>query len=317
MGYLKNENNIAIIHRDSQRERTPHMIIVRLMGGLGNQLFQYAAGRNVALKNDLPLKLDLSWFKDQPDRPYSLHHFAIIEGIATPNEIAHLKKSKMNLLDRIITTYKECGKPYYHRTDIREKSLDFDKNILQISGSAYLEGYWQSEKYFKDIEDIIRKEFSVITPPDHMNSEYARMIPSLNAVAIHVRRGDYISNQNANKFHGICSLDYYHRSIDQITSTVENPHFFVFSDDPEWTQDNLKIDAPTTYVVHNPPDKNYEDLRLMSLCSHFIIANSSFSWWGAWLSKNESKIVIAPSTWFQGIKYNCDDRLPEGWICLV
>jgi len=290
------------------------MIIIRLMGGLGNQLFQYATGRSIALKNNLPLKLDLSWFKDQPGRPYSLNHFAIIEDIAVPDEIAHLKRNEMRLLNRIVTTYKECSKPYYRRTYIREKSLDFDPNILQISGSAYLEGYWQSEKYFKDIEDIIKREFTVIDPPDNENLNYARMIQSSNAVAIHVRRGDYISDPNANQFHGICSLQYYNRAIDQIMLTVKNPHFFVFSDDPAWTQDNLKIDAQKTFVVHNPPDKNYEDLRLMSLCSHFIIANSSFSWWGAWLSRNESKIVIAPSRWFQDTKYNDVDRLPEKWI---
>ena len=139
------------------------------------------------------------------------------------------------------------------------------------------------------------------------------MIQSSDAVAIHVRRGDYISNQNTTEFHGICSLDYYHKAIDEIISKVNDPHFFVFSDDPEWTQENLKIDAPTTYVAHNSSDKNYEDLRLMSLCNHFIIANSSFSWWGAWLSRNESKIVIAPSRWFQDIKYNDSDRLPEEW----
>lgn len=286
------------------------------MGGLGNQLFQYATGRRVALKNGLPLKLDLSWFKDQPERPYSLNHFTINETIATSDEIAQLKKNEMNPLKLIVVKFNEFGKPYYHRKHIQEKSLDFDRNILQISGSAYLDGYWQSEKYFKDIENIIRKEFTVISPPDSVNTNYAQMIQSSNAVAIHVRRGDYISNPSANQFHGTCSLEYYSRSIDQIMSNIKNPHFFVFSDEPKWTQDNLKIDAPTTYVVHNPPDKNYEDLRLMSLCSHFIIANSSFSWWGAWLSKNKSKIVIAPSKWFQGTKYNDADLLPENWIRL-
>ena len=289
------------------------MIIVRLMGGLGNQLFQYATGRRVALKNNMPLKLDLSWFRDQPDRPYCLNNFAIIEDIATPREIAQLKRDNRGLIHRIFTTCRECGTPYYLRSYIREKSLDFDSHILQISESAYLDGYWQSEKYFNDIKYIIRDEFTVISSPDTTNKNCARMIQSSDAVAIHIRRGDYISNKSATEFHGICSLDYYYKAIDEILSKVKNPHFFVFSDDPEWTQENLKINALTTYVVHNSSDKNYEDLRLMSLCNHFIIANSSFSWWGAWLSKNESKIVIAPSKWFQEIKYNDSDRLPEEW----
>lgn len=289
------------------------MIIVRLMGGLGNQLFQYATGRRVALKNNMPLRLDLSWFRDQPDRPYCLNHFAIIEDIATPREIAQLKRDNSGLIHRIFTTCREYGTPYYLRSDVREKSLNFDPNIRQISRSAYLDGYWQSEKYFKNIENIIRREFSVINLPDTLNTNYAEMIQSLNAIAIHVRRGDYISNQKTNQFHGICSLDYYYRAINQIISKVENPHFFVFSDDPEWVLENLKIDAQITYVNHNSVDKNYEDLRLMSLCNHFIIANSSFSWWGAWLSENQSKIVISPSRWFKEKKYNDVYSLPEGW----
>lgn len=314
MGQLKNDVNITPVHRDDQHKRETHMIIVRLMGGLGNQLFQYAAGRRVALKNDLPLKLDLSWFKDQPDRPYSLKHFAVIEDIATADEATRLKGDEKSVFRRIFSKCRDFGKPYYQRTYIREKSLDFDPNLLQISGRTYLDGYWQSEKYFKDIEDTIRREFSVISPPDAVNANYARKIQASHAVAIHVRRGDYISNPNTNKVHGTCTLEYYYRAIDLIMSKVKSPHFFVFSDDPEWTQNNLKIDAPTTYVVHNPSDKNYEDLRLMSLCNHFIIANSSFSWWGAWLSDNKTKIVIAPSKWFQNKKYTNTDIIPQDWI---
>jgi len=164
------------------------------MGGLGNQFFQYATGRKIALKNNMPLKLDLSWFKDQPDRPYCLNHFAILEDIATPHEITQLKESDSRLIHKIFTVCRRSGTPYYLRSYIREKSLNFDPDIFQISESTYLDGYWQSEKYFADIEDIIVKELSVVSPPDTGNQNCARMIKSSNAVAVHIRRGDYISN---------------------------------------------------------------------------------------------------------------------------
>lgn len=292
------------------------MIIVRLTGGLGNQLFQYAAGRRIAVKNNIPLKLDLSWFKDQSDRPYSLNHFATIQDIASPAEVARLKGSKLTYLKEILLQKANLDRHDGKRTLILEKSLDFDPNILQISGSAYLIGFWQSEKYFKDIEGMIKKEFVVRTPPDLENIKVANEIRNTEAVCIHVRRGDYVSDPKTNQSIGLCSLEYYYRAIDHIISKVEKPHFFIFSNDPSWTQRHIRIDAPITYVRHNPSDKNFEDLRLMTFCKHFIIANSSFSWWGAWLSSNERKIVIAPAQWFRGEQYNDDDRLPKEWIRL-
>lgn len=307
---------MTLTYRDRLSKRVPRTIIMRLKGGLGNQLFQYAAGRRIAETNNLSLKLDLSWFKDQPGRPYSLNHFAISEDVASPAEIAQLNGLKWARLKENLPYIRDFGGPYYQRTSVRERTLDFDPNILKISESAYLDGYWQSEKYFRDIEDIIRREFSVITRPDEENANHARIIQSSTAIAVHVRRGDYVSSPFAKRYHGVCTLDYYHRAIEYILSEVDNPRFFIFSDDPRWAQKNLKIDAPTTYVSHNSPDRNYEDLRLMTYCKHYIIANSSFSWWGAWLSQYRDKIVIAPEKWFQATDYNDKDRLPQEWIRL-
>ncbi len=292
------------------------MIIVQLTGGLGNQLFQYAIGRNIAERNNVPLKLDLSWFKDQSDRSYGLNHFATIQEIASPAEVAQLKGSKLVYLKEIILHKLNIDRPHGKRTLILERSLDFDPNILQISGSAYLIGFWQSEKYFKDIERTIRKEFVIKTPPDSKNIAVANEIKNTEAVCIHVRRGDYVSDPKTSRSIGVCSLDYYYKSLDHIMSKVEKPHFFIFSNDPDWTQRHIKIDAPTTYVCHNPSDMGFEDLRLMTFCKHFIIANSSFSWWGAWLSSNKQKTVIAPAQWFKGQQYNDEDRLPKEWIRL-
>jgi hypothetical protein len=305
---------MTINSEDPSFKKVPGMIIVQLKGGLGNQLFQYAAGRRIAKVNNFSLKLDLSWFKDQPDRLYSLNHFATIKDVASPAEVATLTdpfwlRLKEYLLNKINLSGTD-GK----RTMILERSLDFDPNILQISKSVYLKGYWQSEKYFKDIEEIIRKEFTVTTAPSPDNIKIANKIRSTEAICIHVRRGDYVSDPKANQLIGLCPLDYYYKSIDYILSKVDKPHFFIFSDDPDWTQQHIKIDAPITYVCNNSSDKNYEDLRLMRYCRHFIIANSSFSWWGAWLSPNVQKIVIAPAQWFRGEQYNDEDRLPKEWI---
>lgn len=305
---------MTINNHDQSSEKTPDMIIVQLKGGLGNQLFQYAAGRRIAIANNFSLKLDLSWFEGQPDRPYSLNHFATIKDVASPAEIAHLAGSKWAHIKGYLLHKINLDGTYGKQTMISERSLDFDPSILQVSKGSYLKGYWQSEKYFKDIEEIIRKEFTVTTAPSPDNIKIANKIRSTEAICIHVRRGDYVSDPKANQLIGLCPLDYYYKSIDYILSKVDKPHFFIFSDDPDWTQQHIKIDAPITYVCNNSSDKNYEDLRLMTYCRHFIIANSSFSWWGAWLSPNVQKIVIAPAQWFRGVQYNDEDRLPKEWI---
>jgi hypothetical protein len=183
-----------------------------------------------------------------------------------------------------------------------------------VSGDVYLEGYWGSEKYFKDIEAIIRRELTVKTEPSPINRAMAEHICQAPAVSIHIRRGDFISNPITQKFHGVCSLEYYSKAADMIAGMVERPHFFVFSDDPQWAQDNLKLEYPITFVTHNSMDEDYEDLRLMSLCKYHIIANSTFSWWGAWLSRASDKIVYAPRYWLNDSSLNTSDVIPNGWI---
>jgi hypothetical protein len=137
-----------------------------------------------------------------------------------------------------------------------------------------------------------------------------------SAVSIHVRRGDYVSDAGTNRFHGTCSVDYYHDAVDRISGFAPASHFFVFSDGIDWAKENLRLRQPVTYVDFNDGEKNYEDLRLMSLCKHHIIANSSFSWWGAWLNPNPDKIVIAPKKWFNDPSINTDDLIPNSWLRL-
>jgi hypothetical protein len=208
---------------------------------------------------------------------------------------------------------KAKNQPYYKRPTVLEQFFHFDPNILKVSGHVYLDGYWQSERYFKDTEEIIRREFAIKRESDNANKQMADIIINTNAVSVHVRRSDYVNDTKTNETHGTCSLEYYREGTEIIARENPNPHFFVFSDDPIWVKRNLLINHRTTYVKHNDADKNYEDLRLMSLCKHNIIANSSFSWWGAWLNKNPEKIVIAPKAWFQTNERSSEDLIPVTW----
>jgi hypothetical protein len=177
----------------------------------------------------------------------------------------------------------------------------------------YLNGYWQSEKYFKSAEDKLRSELCLFDKPDEANQKILDEIVQCPAVSLHIRRGDYITNPSAALVHGVCSLDYYHSAIRHITAHVENPYFFVFSDDPQWVKDNLKIGYPVQFVEANGPDRGAEDMRLMKSCRHHIIANSSFSWWAAWLNDRLDKIVVAPRIWFLDTKIDTKDLIPEQW----
>jgi hypothetical protein len=284
------------------------MIVIYLTGGLGNQLFQYAMARRISYIRKIPLKLDISWFENYKLRSYDLKHFNIVEEIATNDEINYLKKKaqRSSLIYRL--------KPYYKSSYIVEREyFHFDPNLIKVSKDVYLEGYWQNEKYFKDIEEIIRREFTVKYKLDKQNEIIADLIRNNEAVSLHIRRGDYVSNPITNQVHGVCPLDYYYDSIKLLTKAIKNPHFFIFSDDCEWAKDNLKLDYPITFVTNNNPEKSYNDLCLMSLCKHHIIANSSFSWWGAWLSNNQNKIVFSPPKWFNTNEYDTRDLIPELW----
>lgn len=288
------------------------MIVVKIIGGLGNQLFQYALGRTIAYKKNTTLKLDITSFKTYNLHNYALSNFNIAEKIATEEEIQRLicPSGMRGLQSKLI----QASKPYYNRSCVKELDFNFEPNIIKVSSNVYLDGYWQSEKYFEDIEDIIRNEFVVTSPQEGLNRELGNQIESCESVSIHIRRGDYVSNSHTNKTHGTCDMDYYLHSIKYLTKTVKTPHFFVFSDDIEWARLNLMLPYPVTFIDNNGPEKNYEDLRLMTQCKHNIIANSSFSWWGAWLNKNPEKIVLAPEKWFNDSSINTDDLIPDGWI---
>lgn len=290
------------------------MIITRLIGGLGNQLFQYAVGRHLAEIHKTELKINTSGFETYKLHKYSLWPFNIQENFASSQEIESLTAQERvggeSMLARVL---RKTLKPA--KTHIREKELfSFDPKILRLPDGVYLDGYWQTEKYFVDITGIIRQEATVKFQQTGKDKGLADMIASTESVSLHIRRGDYVSNPKTKQVHGICGIDYYARCVEHIAQIVKNPHFFIFSDDSEWVRTNLKLPYPNTLVDHNDADKNYEDLRLMSQCRYNIIANSSFSWWGAWLNPRKNKLVLAPKRWLakRGVSYV--DIIPARWI---
>lgn len=295
------------------------MVIVRLKGGIGNQMFQYAAARRVSYVNNTQLKLDLSWFNESgpwTNRKLELEVFNIVNEVATPSEVAALKSRKQNPFLRRLPIFLKNVLFRTNQTHIIEKNYSFDSAILSLQDNVYLDGYWQSQKYFIDIEQVIRREFSFNTDPLEMNQQTLNQITSSESIAIHIRRGDYVTLADANAFHGLCPLEYYRAASDIIAKQLSKPVFFVFSDDIAWAKHNLKLDFETNFIDHNGPDHGYEDLRLMSLCNHHIIANSSFSWWGAWLAQHHAKIVIVPQKWFNDISIGTKDLYPDGWVQL-
>jgi hypothetical protein len=276
-------------------------------------MFQYAAANRLAQQRRVILKVDLATFAKNKLRAYRLPIFGLSVPVATPTEIAKLSSPAywQRAAERML------GKPLLQpRSYVCEKNFRFDPTILQLPGKVYLKGYWQSEQYFIDIADNIRQAFTFPPLAQGQNQQLAQQIRAVNAVSIHIRRTDYVTDPAANHVLGPCTLYYYERCIRYIMERVATPHFFIFSDEPEWTRAHLKLTQPATYVAHNGPEQDFEDMRLMSLCKHHIIANSSFSWWGAWLASYRDKLVLAPQQWFRDPAWDATDLLPPQWIRL-
>lgn len=292
------------------------MVIIRLLGGLGNQLFQFALGRYLALRKRVPLMVDLAWFEKQDLRKFELDKFNLKFEIASDNEVYSTRYLINNRLLRKVFTIIQGHLPYYRRRYIKEQQFGiYDSNILLCPRNCYLSGYWQSEKYFAEISSLLRQEF---TPKFMLSAVYKywqQRVSEDNSVSIHIRRGDYVNNSRTNDVHGVCSLEYYLRAIKLMHSKVQAPTFFVFSDDLDWAKRNLSNCANLEYVKVDSANRDQEELLLMSACSHHIIANSSYSWWGAWLGEKEKSIVIAPDRWFSTKPFP-QDTIPNRWIKL-
>ncbi|MEQ1599426.1 MAG: alpha-1,2-fucosyltransferase [Methylotenera sp.] len=292
------------------------MVISNIIGGLGNQMFQYAAGRALSLSLGAQLKLDTRDFSG-----YQLHQgfelnrlFNCRAEIATDTDLAHvLGWQRAKLVQRVLR--RPQLKNFRYKNFVVEPHFNYWSGINQLEDNKYLYGYWQSEKYFIEFAENIRKDFTFKLLFSGQNSEIAEQISQVNAVSLHVRRGDYANSPKTTATHGLSSLDYYRAAVDYVSAHVNQPYFYIFSDDIAWVKANLNIDSPTFFVDHNTNQESYNDMRLMSLCKHNIIANSSFSWWGAWLNSDVEKIVIAPKQWFSK-STDTSDLIPAGWVRL-
>ena len=266
------------------------MIVTQIIGGLGNQMFMYAAGRRLANKLGTEFKMDITGY-----RYYDLHKYGL--------KIFNIKER-----------YYDQGVEASNLKIPQEVGFSFQPNILNLSDNTYLKGYWQSDKYFKDIADIIKKEFIVVSPISQKNSYIYTHIRDENSVSLHVRRTDYITSPPTHAVHGTCGPNYYRDAVEYFKTKIgKDIHFYVFSDDIAWCESSLKLKNSTFVNWGNP---NYEDFRLMVSCKYHIIANSTFSWWAAWLNRDKDKIVVAPKEWFRDKSRDTKDLYPEGWVRL-
>lgn len=299
------------------------MIISHLIGGIGNQMFQYAVGKAATLRLDVPLKLDVSHFES-----YKLHQgfeldrvFTCHIDLAKKSDIRDILgwRSSLNIRKFLSRPHMKifCGD-----TLVIEPHSHYWEGIKNIHRNTYLLGYWQSMRYFDEFSSEIRADFSFKMPFSGKNTEIIKKIRQVNSVSLHVRRGDYVQVPQTAVTHGLCSQAYYRAAIQYVESRVDNPYFFIFSDDIDWVKRSLKIQFPCQYVDHNQGVDSHNDMHLMSLCAHNIIANSTFSWWGAWLNLNPRKIVVAPNAWLadtnvvSNYKQFMDDLIPINWVRL-
>lgn len=259
------------------------MIVVQISGGLGNQMFQYAFAKALETYSNKRVTLDLSWYNYNSDRHFILDTFNTKFDVTTDFNRRilsnyYVRKGVKHLIKRELA--QKLGFVFDDNIELDMTMLDFDKNL-------YFEGYWQNSVYFSHIVSQLSKEF-VLRVTSKRYDDYCEQIKNAeNSVAIHVRRGDYVTN----KSHSTLSFSYYEEAIELMESKVNTPTFFIFSDDIEWCRDMFKNREHTHFITETKPE---EDVVLQSHCKNNIIANSSFSWWGAWLNTYQGKIVVAP-----------------------
>jgi len=278
------------------------MIYSRIRGGLGNQLFQYSVARSLADQLGVNLGLDTREYNNSSKFKMGLSNFNIRADLNPDGLIKHKKDGKLSyVLDHLL------GK---HKHVFHERFLSFDNHVLTKPDGTYLKGYWQSEKYFNDKQNIMN-DLRIIKSENKKNLAVKAKIEKCISISLHIRRGDYVSNTA----HGTCDLSYYSKAVKYFINLYgKNLEIFAFSDDPSWVKNNLKLPVNINFIMHNYSDNNYEDLRLMSCCNHNIIANSSFSWWGAWLNTNHNKTVITPCKWYADNSTKNADITPSNWI---
>ena len=289
-------------------------IIAQIQGGLGNQLFQYANARAIAHKYQSPLLLDQVWFtkinKDVTPRALLLFKLNIKGDLISTESMMKKPKLIRKILQRLW--------PVKHHIYAEKFHYKFDPGLEREPAlkaqNLYLIGYWQSYRYFSDIKQILKTEITPNRPLDLNYQSYLEQIQSKSSAMVHVRRGDYINQVSANKIHGFIGLEYYQKGMEILLRKNSNIHFFVFSDDLAWAKENLPYQNRITFIDSiDCKDAVVQELELMTKCQYHLIANSSLSWWGAWLAENENGTIICPKRWANDEDIAWDDLLPSHW----
>jgi hypothetical protein len=297
------------------------MIVTQLKGGLGNQMFQYAVARKLCLLHNTELKLDVRLL--EPDhalpqnatyRAYELYIFNIAANKCTQEDYQKIDQwpgypyTKNRSLKRLMGYLQKYASFYYIKEYSRINELSLTRgeniNILKIPNNSYLCGYWANRHYFDDIENSLRKDFTFRQALPKDLDHWKKRIQNTHSVSINVRRGDYLTNQTANRLFGVCSRQYYLNAMARMKTLVKDPEFFVFSDDIEWCKTSFgRLSDKIHFIPNNHAQRKFEfDIHLISLCKHNIISNSTFTWWGAWLNQNTSKKVIYPLHWYKDVR---------------
>jgi len=291
------------------------MIVVKVTGGIGNQLFQYSFGKCIAAQYGTRLKFDVQTnynFSGFTSRPFLLEDLQLDILIAKNEEIQNFRYFKSGLLSRLERKL-ICFFPFLNKHYIVQNLYQPCDSGTRYGDNCYYDGYWQSEKYFKAIENELKQDLQTKLQSrlDKSNISHLNEIENQASISLHIRRGDYISIESNKGMFSTCSLEYYEKAMNYFKNEISSPVFFIFSDDINWARSNFK--GEQFRFVDNNSQSPEIDLFLMSKCKHNIIANSSFSWWGAWLNTNINKIVIAPKKWFKN-KMSDKDLIPDNWL---
>lgn len=288
------------------------MNIVNVIGGIGNQLFQYAFYFGLKKRTEGNAKLAILDFSD-----YALHQgyelekaFSLNEDYCSQAEKEQIYQYKKNFINRWLRDFRCIDKLGFTEKKVERLTyIDIPKKYE--SKNLFYKGYWQSYKYFSDVESTLRDKLQFVPFTDEKNIRFIEQISGQETVSLHVRRGDYNSHANLG---GICDLVYYQNAIKVALEKLTNPLFIIFSDDIDWCKKSLALEN-ARYVDWNTGDSSFRDMHLMSVCNHNIIANSTFSWWGAWLNSNPNKMVIAPDMWMRN-KSSTKDLIPSTWVSI-
>lgn len=277
---------------------------VRLLGGLGNQMFQYAAGRALAERTGTRLRLDATMIAIEAHRRYALDEMRIQAKV-----VRRPQRTVEQLEDPAVDDNYVAKR--FKATRIRQRNELFNDELGGAPRDSYISGYWQSERYFTDVADEIREHFQLRRWSAQAKAAAAVIDSTNTSVAVHVRRGDYAFLEQARRLFGLMPQEYYTNAADLIREKVGDCHYFVFSDEPEWCRDNLVLPGPTEILSGQTTAP--EDIHLIARCDHAIIANSSFSWWGAWMGESETSMIVAPSKWTDELVHDARDKVPGRW----